>query len=245
MSLIDTHCHIDLYESPEKVANESEEKKIYTIAVTNAPSVFFYTKKICEGKKFVRPALGFHPQLATQKAHELEMFAKLINETNYIGEIGLDGQDKSSDDFKIQVKIFGEILKLCAENGKKILTIHSRMASNEVISLIGKSYPGKIILHWYSGGMKDLDTALDYGFYFSVNYQMTTFNSGKKIIERIPVERILIETDGPFTEYNNQPATPILSREIVQRIQVIKNEGLDVKVTEDIIFDNFKRLLTS
>jgi len=41
-------------------------------------------------------------------------------------------------------------------------------------------------------------------FNFSINYPMTLSESGKKIIERLPIDRIFIETDGPFTALSNQ-----------------------------------------
>jgi TatD DNase family protein len=60
MNLLDTHFHLDLHKQ-SSIAELIEKERIYTIAVTNAPSVFHYTYKIALESKFIRAALGLHP----------------------------------------------------------------------------------------------------------------------------------------------------------------------------------------
>ena len=60
-------------------------------------------------------------------------------------------------------------------------------------------FPGKVILHWYSGSMYILKNAVERGYYFSINHQMILTNNGRKIINQIPMSQILIESDAPFT----------------------------------------------
>lgn len=238
MYLHDTHFHLDLCQNPENMVSSIEKAKVYTIAVTNTPSVFFYTKRITQNTKYLRPALGFHPELAAQRRNEITQFEQLISETRYIGEIGLDNRNKKVDDYSIQKEIFQKILSICADKKDKILTVHSRRASADVISMIGNNFPGKVIMHWYSGSTKDLDIALRYGFFFSINYPMTTSESGKKIIERLPSERILLESDGPFTTLGSQAFDPTMCNEIYDRVS--KSNSL---LSHQILHDNFMNIL--
>lgn len=239
MFLHDTHFHLDLCQNPENMVLQIEGAKIYTIAVTNAPSVFFHTQNITQHAKYIRAALGFHPELAAQRKNEINQFIELINETKYIGEIGLDNQNKTADDYSIQKEIFQKILTVCADKKEKILTIHSRKASSDVISMIGKDFPGKIILHWYSGGAKDLEAALKNGFYFSINYPMTMSESGKKIIERLPPSRILLESDGPFTNLGLKVFDPLIINKVVDKIS-----NINKSINPQILYDNFKNILS-
>ena len=117
----------------------------------------FNTKKLCEGFKYVRPSLGYHPELAFKFNNQLDLFCQLLDETRYIGEVGLDNQRKTTEDFSMQKQIFERIIFACAEKENKILTIHSRKAEKEVISIIGDNFPGKVILHWYSGSLRELE----------------------------------------------------------------------------------------
>ncbi len=237
----DTHFHLDLVDKPEVLADQIEKSCIYTIAVTNSPSVFQFTEKIALGKKYLRAALGLHPELAFQRSHEIDKFIELSILTKYIGEIGLDNFNKAKEDYHAQKKVFEKIIDTCATQKGKILTIHSRKAEGDVLNIIGPNFPGKIILHWYSGNIGNLERAVEYGCYFSINYSMTISAAGKNKIIRIPDDRILIETDGPFTEYKSSPSTPLISRIIMD--QIVKVKKAEGKPLAQVISNNFKTLL--
>ncbi|MCW3070302.1 MAG: TatD family deoxyribonuclease [Bacteroidetes bacterium] len=243
MAFHDTHFHLDLFKNPEETVKKIESAGVYTIAVTNSPSVFFYTKKITEGCKYVKAAIGLHPELAYERKHEVDQLIELLGETRYIGEVGLDNSNKLPVNYETQKVIFKRILQACSDKKNKILTIHSRNAAKDVIDMIGSRFWGKIILHWYSGSIKELERALDYGFYFSINYSMTKSSNGRKIINALPQNRILIETDGPFIEYKKAPATPLMSEIIANEICKIKLES-NIKITPEDIQTNFKDLLS-
>jgi len=243
--LYDTHFHLDLIEDNLGLIQRLEEMKIYTIAVTNLPKLFTHTEKLCEGFKFIRPALGFHPELASQYKSQLSLFRELIGRTRYIGEIGLDNLRKTSQDFKDQKDIFSSILNICAEDGNKILTIHSRRAEKQLISMIGDNFPGKIVLHWYSGSIRELEIALSYGFFFSINYNMTQSVNGVKIIRALPLERILLETDGPFTVFENMPFTPLKTEIIINEIIRIKKSKEQALIIKPLTFYNNLKVLLS
>ncbi|MBQ20566.1 MAG: hydrolase TatD [Flavobacteriales bacterium] len=242
MAYHDTHFHLDLIQSPEKVAEEIENNRIYTIAVTNSPSVFFYTEKIASNKKYIRAALGLHPELAAERHKEVDMFLKLISKTKYIGEIGLDNSNKAPSDYQLQKKVFSQIINACADEGDKILTIHSRKASKDVIDIVGAKFPGKIILHWFSDNLKELERAIDFGYYFSINYNMIHSSNGRRIIDRIPIDRLLIETDGPFTKINGQLSTPISASLITEELVKYKNFRSE-EFEKENLHENFIRLL--
>lgn len=239
----DTHFHLDLFDNPKQILQKIEEAMIYTIAVTNLPDLFDFTHKLTSDTKYVRAALGFHPELCALHMEQLNLFMKKLPLTKYIGEIGLDNYNKTPSDFSAQKKVFERIISSCNEQGGKILTVHSRRAEEEVISIIGRHSTGKVILHWYSGSLKELDRALTYGYYFSINYAMTKSESGKKIISRIPVDRILIETDGPFVKFANAPSTPLIAKIITENVLAMKGQK-SLHTNPNFIEDNFKTLIT-
>lgn len=224
ISLHDTHFHLDLFEKPKEILDQIEKEKIYTIAVTNLPAVFEHTQVLIKGSKYVRAALGFHPELVYQHRNQYEKFLELLQQSRYVGEIGLDNYNKTSLDYVAQRETFESIISACNTSQKKILTVHSRRAEKDVISIIGPNFSGKVILHWYSGSIRELDKALSYGFYFSINYAMTQSETGRKIIARIPMDRILLESDGPFVKIGNQPSTPLVGKLILEEIALLKRQ---------------------
>ena len=87
---MDAHMHFDLYENRDEVLEYIESKKSYTIAVTNLPELFQKYNRIYTNKKFVKIALGFHPELVEEYMNQQVLFRQLVDETRFIGEIGLD-----------------------------------------------------------------------------------------------------------------------------------------------------------
>lgn len=239
--MFDTHLHLDLFSDPKAILDNIETQKIYTIAVTNLPKVFFNTKKLCEGFEYVRPSLGYHPELAFKFSKQLDLFFQLLDETRYIGEVGLDNQRKTIEDFSMQKQIFEKIIFACAEKANKILTIHSRKAEKEVISIIGDNFPGKVILHWYSGSLRELEIALSYGFYFSINSAMTQSKNGLNIIKNIPLDRLLLESDSPFIGVNKESKVPYDVGIVVKQLAILNKCGSDI--LEQKIKNNFGRIL--
>jgi TatD DNase family protein len=199
---LDTHMHFDLYKERNEVLDYIESEKSYSIAVTNLPDLYekylrsFNTVR----RKYVRLALGFHPELAFQFQHQIRKFDDCLSSTKYIGEIGLDFTSKEESYRAAQEKIFKHIIRACNKTGGKILSIHSRRAEKEVFNSLRELTSCSIIMHWYSGPIDLIDEGLQRGYYFSINHQMILSLNGRRIVDYIPINRILFESDAPFTK---------------------------------------------
>lgn len=81
-----------------------------------------------------------------------------------------------------QAKVFDHILSSCENAGGKILSIHSRRATTQVIGRL-LAYPsaGVPILHWFSGSARELDRAIDGNCWFSVNALMLATKKGRSL----------------------------------------------------------------
>lgn len=241
MNYIDTHFHLDLFKEESLLANEIENNKIYTIAVSNAPRVFEHLQKICNDRKYLKAALGYHPEVIPIVGNELSMFENYLTQTKYIGEVGLDYSNSSKEEKYKQIQIFEKILELCNESGGKVLTVHSRRSESDVIDMIGEKFRGKVIMHYYSGNIATLKKAIEYGYYFSVNYSMTQTANGEKIISQIPQNRILTESDGPFVLIDRKKSTPF---NIIQTVsEIAKYYNTTTNQARLLIYNNFKQLL--
>jgi TatD DNase family protein len=207
-SLVDTHCHVDLFPDAQALIRDIERRRIYTIAVTNTPSVFPRLCEMIRGSRYVRPALGLHPELAVERHKELELFPRLLQQTRYVGEVGLDYQTTVEAERAIQRRVLTTIVEQCDTAGNKVVTVHSRRAAEDVVSAFGERFRGKFILHWYSGGTRALKRAVANGAYFSCNTAMVRSSKGRALIADVPRDRILTETDGPFVAIDDAPAEP-------------------------------------
>ncbi|KYG83936.1 deoxyribonuclease [Roseivirga seohaensis] len=205
--MIDTHCHIDLYPNPERLLKKIDRAQITVIGMTNLPSHFEMGFRYVRPYKKIRLALGMHPLHADQHQHEFDGFLRLLQYTSYIGEVGLDFSYEGIRTKDIQIASFKRILNSISGE-RKILSIHSRKAESQVYELLIDHNIQSAIFHWYSGPLKLIDKISESGFYFSINPAMIKSRNGQKIVERIPLENVLTETDGPFIENDGVPIEP-------------------------------------
>ena len=195
--MIDAHCHFDMMPNPEQYIQEAESKGDIIIGMTNLPSHFQMGVNHIKAFKHIRLALGLHPQLASEAMIELPLFDSLVDRTSYIGEIGLDFSRESIGSRDIQIECFRHVLaELRGE--KRIISVHSRKAEKDIISMLKEFQIKNVVFHWYSGPINLINDILSEGYYFSINEAMTKSPHGKKIIEVIPKDRILTETDAPY-----------------------------------------------
>src|SRR3546814_14558216 len=81
----------------------------------------------------MRTALGLHPQIAHERKQELSTFERLIEETRYVGEIGLDGGPEFRAHWRDQTDVFERALAICRAAGSRVLSLHSRRAAGAVL----------------------------------------------------------------------------------------------------------------
>ncbi|MBT2495609.1 TatD family hydrolase [Microbacterium sp. ISL-59] len=207
--MIDFHTHLDLYPEPHRVADEAQKRSIGLLSVTTTPSAWRGTAALGDGLSVVKTALGLHPQLARQRKSELAMFDERLPETNFVGEVGLDGGAENKPFWDDQLQVFQHILQACTAAGGKLISIHSRRAVDPTLRMLG-AHPGSgtPLLHWFSGTRTQLDRASAVGCWFSVNPAMLLGEKGQALLAAMPRDRVVLESDGPFATVNKKPLFP-------------------------------------
>lgn len=241
--IVDMHCHLDLYSDPWEVARKCKNIDAYILSVTTTPQAWLGTLKLGEGNPRIRTALGFHPQLAHKRVHELELFDTILPTARYVGEIGLDGGKEYKEYSKVQLDVFRHILKTVKHAGGRIMSIHSRSNASGVLDELERdSDLGIPILHWFTGNEIELKRAIGLGCWFSIGPAMIQTRRGQVLISRIPRNRILTETDGPFAKIKNQILMPWDS--VLVAPQLARLWGAVVADVENILQENFKNLIS-
>lgn len=199
--MIDFHAHLDLFPNPVAVADECQQRGIGTLSVTTTPSAWPGTSRLAQGRSVVRTALGLHPQLAKERRRELPLFDRYISETDFIGEVGLDGSPEFKAAWADQTHVFDHVLRSCRDAGGKVLSVHSRRATRVVLEVLERNVgAGSIVMHWFSGTQSELIRAIELNCWFSVGPAMLSGLRGRSLASRMPADRVLLETDSPFTQ---------------------------------------------
>ncbi len=245
----DSHAHLD-----DERFSEDREDVIKSLA---GNEVSFYLNPasdiassraaiaLSEKYPFIYSAVGVHPHEAkNMTAHDLEIIEQMLShpKCRALGEIGLDYfYDLSERD--TQVKWFHEQLALAKRLDVPVI-IHDREAHAECLEAVRK-YGNRGVFHCYSGSKEMALDLVKLGFYISFT-GVITFKNAKKfdaIIDALPFERIMIETDSPYLAPEPVRGTrnePKNVRYVAQKIADIK--GVSLEEVASITSENAKRL---
>lgn len=142
-----------------------------------------------------------HPQLISSGYDDIGLFKSLFERSHYIGEIGLDFSREYVQTRETQIKVFREIIKLCEKHGGKVVSLHSLKAVNLMTEILKESKMQKnniYIFHWFTGSIPQLEKVIELGCCFSINPRMLKAKSGIEVVKKVPISRMLLETDVPF-----------------------------------------------
>lgn len=239
----ETHAHYDdkkFDEDRNEILNSLKENNIKYVVNVGADMKSSYDSiKLSQEYDFIYASVGVHPHEARNMKEEdykiLEQWLQ-YDKVVALGEIGLDYYYDFSPR-EVQREVFKKQLKIC-ENITKPVIIHSRDANQEVFDMIKESKVRKGVIHAFSGS---LEMALEYiklGFFIGVGGVLTFKNANKlvNVVENIPLEHILIETDSPYlspvpvrgTRNNSQNLKYIVEK--ISEIKHIERENVE-KIT--------------
>lgn len=242
---VDFHCHLDLYPDHVGIIAECEQARVATLAVTTTPKAWPRNCELAAGSHFVRVGLGLHPQLVHEREQEIVLFERYLPSARYVGEIGLDAGPRFYKSFEAQERVFSRILHACAEQGNKILSIHSVRTASKVIGHLEKSRvldKCQAILHWFTGTAAEARRAVEMGCYFSINEEQLRSAKYRKLVSTLPLNRLLTETDGPFIQCEGIAARPGDVHRAVHEIALIHNVADDA--ARRAIIRNLRSLTT-
>lgn len=184
---LDTHAHL---------ASDIEEQEIRALGAfifATTRSVGEFTKVSARRDLRAVWGVGVHPGLVRfNKAFDAADFAKALSSATFVGEVGLDGSSRvpPSD----QVRVFRAVLAEL-QRQPRIVSIHSSGAHFQLLRELHRTPVDGAILHWWTGSPELTEEAVRMGCYFSTPPAMM---SSLETLKRIPLERILPETDHPY-----------------------------------------------
>ncbi|WP_189384320.1 Qat anti-phage system TatD family nuclease QatD [Advenella faeciporci] len=243
--LVDFHCHLDLYPDHETAVREADEAGVFTLAVTTTPRAWPRNHELAQRTKHVRAALGLHPQLVAEREAEIALWDDYLSETRYVGEVGLDAGPRYYKSMEAQQRVFQHILRRCAGAGDKIITVHSVRAVRAVLEHVEAFLPrsrGKVVMHWFTGTKSEARRAMELGCYFSINAAMLASERHLTMVQAIPLDRLLTETDGPFTRTEDRPSKPSDVASVVEELGRLHR--LPAAHVAKIVRDNLRNLVS-
>lgn len=242
--IIDSHLHInskviqDKQQAIKKVNDDTNIESVINVGLDIETSRECVRLSNRENKFYA--AVGIHPLYIKEENSDWLIRMCFNNDKVVaIGEIGLDASKKNLYQQKINL-----IRQIMIANAVKLpVIIHSNLSNREIINTFENYVKPKFgcVFHGFQQDLEDLKYILDNGYYVSFDGRIV-YKNNKKILEVLnltPLDRFLIETNGPFLNKNDiKEFTNI--RQIISKVAETKN--LSKKEIEYVTNKNVKTL---
>jgi TatD DNase family protein len=234
VGLTDTHAHLcDPAFDPDlgQVLEKAREAGISAVvSVSENLSDALKNLELAARHPMIRPAAGLYPTiLDLDLAREMRDFIRNHRDRLVaIGEIGLDHWKVTSEAAReTQREIFRAFIELAKELDLPV-NVHSRSAGRHAVALLLEAAARKVQLHAFDGKAATALPAAEAGFYFSIPPSVLRSAQKQKLVKRLPLSCLLVETDspvlGPSAQERNEPANVTIAVKAIAEIKGIKEE---------------------
>jgi len=203
--IIDVHCHLEFMKHPDKVIKEAKTKMDAIVtscaAIKHRELTLSFVKK---NPGFVFATLGLSPsEVPNLTMGEINDYVEFIrlNKKNIvgIGEVGLDYHWIKNKEQQKETKFVFEIFIGLANELHLPIVIHSRNAMADVFKSLENARTD-VVLHCFSGSPADLKEAIERKYWISLATIVCKSHTRQRLIGRIPLENLLLETDSPWLD---------------------------------------------
>lgn len=252
--MIDTHIHLnfeDYIDDLETVILDAEKAGVsHMVVIGIDEGSSRLAIELSKQYPSLYASVGVHPSesenMFEMQATSTQFIEAMLKEDKVVA-IGECGIDLYHEDYNLEYQqhVFKEQIEL-AKTYQKPLIIHSRSGVRACIDML-KPYQGHVkgVFHCFNGTQEEADEILELGFYIGVNGPITFKNAkdAKDIAMHVPIERLLIETDGPYLSpepYRGRRNQPSNVKYILKTLAQLKN--MSEAEVDDITTQNAKNL---
>ncbi len=250
---IDSHCHLDfpdLAHSLDELLDKMRENQVthalcVSVNLTDFPRVL----GLAQTHDNLFASVGVHPDYENQIEPDADQLVQLADHPKVIaiGETGLDYY-RLQGDLEWQRTRFRQHIR-AARQCNKPLIIHTRSAAEDTLRIMREEGAGQVggVMHCFTESWEVAQQAIEMNFYISFSGIVTFKNAValKDVAKRIPLNRMLIETDSPYlapVPYRgklNQPAFVLHVAEEIARLRSVNLNEIATATTANF-FKLFK-----
>ena len=247
--IIDIHCHVP--RSPFLPAIREWTEKWEQIGIHSIGSMAMNLNQsrinieLAKEYSLLLSGVGIHPWKVKRNltAEEIEELNILIRSADMVGEIGLDYYFvKKKERYPLQKKVFRELIEMTGK-GRKPSSIHCVGAEQDIYTIITTTSidPCLLSFHWYSGAGSYLRKFSDLGCYFSINPAIAKSKGHQKILEMVPENQWLTESDGNV-KYDGIMGEPTIVKTMVLPT-IARLTHKEVDELKGLVFSNFEMFM--
>jgi TatD DNase family protein len=238
MPFVDSHCHINFPELAANMGDVLEQMRQNEVVSALCVSVnlgdFPQVLALAEQHPHIYASVGVHPDYEGVEEPDVARLVGLAQHPKVvaIGETGLD-YFRLKGDLEWQRERFRTHIRAARESGKPLI-IHTREAAPDTLRIMAeeKAAEASGVMHCFTETWEVAEAALAMGFYISFSGIVTFKNAQqlKDVAQRVPLERILIETDAPYlapVPHRGKLNQPAYVKHVAGEIAMLRGISLD------------------
>lgn len=251
MSFVDSHCHINFRELAENLtevlAKMQQNDVVNALCVSVNLADFPQVLALASHYPHIYASVGVHPDYEQVEEPTVARLVALAQPAKVvaIGETGLDYL-RLSGDLEWQRERFRKHIRAARECAKPLI-IHTRNAAEDTLRIMAEEQAAETggVLHCFTESWEVAQQALDMGFYISFS-GIITFKSArqiKEVAQRVPLDRMLIETDSPYlapVPFRGKLNQPGYVKHVAEEIALLR--GISLAEVGQRTSENFSRL---
>ncbi len=237
--LVDSHCHLDFPELQADLAGVlqrmAESGVTHALTISTTLQTFPSVRAVAMGRANLWCSAGVHPdERRDEREVTVDELVRMADDPKVvaIGETGLD-YFRIEGDAEWQRERFRVHIRAARACGKP-LVIHTRSAAQDTLRVMREEGAQRIggVMHCFTETWEVAEAAMAMGFHISLSGIVTFKNAGalKDVARRLPLERMLVETDSPYlapVPHRGRPNQPAFVRHVAEEIARLREAPLE------------------
>jgi TatD DNase family protein len=236
--LVDTHCHLHdpaFRDLQATLARALEHDVWGVVAVGCDPATNERTLEAATGHaKSVWPALGFHPEWDALTDADLERVEAQVSANHSrivaLGEVGLPwyNLERAADAATLMTRgrqRLGRLLGLAQRFDLPVVIHAPHGAAVGALEALRAAHVERAVFHWHKAPAEVTRAILEAGYFVSVTPEVVYRDRDRELVEMVPLDSLLVESDGPWPymrEFETTPSGPWLVTRVAEEVAKIK-----------------------
>lgn len=251
--MIDAHIHLDHYEEKDRkvlLANLSKHGVEALVTVSFDLSSCIKNHGFSLEDNRIKAAFGFHPEQAIPSIEEIDqLFSWMeehVDQMVAVGEVGLPYYKKRESQESLNYEPYIQLLErfvAFAASTQKPIVLHAVYEDAHIAcDLLEKHHVTKAHFHWFKGDETAIKRLIENGYLISITPDCLYEQEIQQLICKVPIEQMMIETDGPWPfegPFTNQLTEPKMMVQSIIKIAELQNRT--VEETSKILYENTKK----
>jgi len=246
--IIDTHCHLHdpAFADVRETARMSMTQGVYGIVAVgcDAASNELTLTAGATLPKMIYPCVGFHPDRPELGEAELDKVEEQVHANQArlaaIGEVGLPwySLEGASDPATLMTRgraSLDRMLALAAQYDLAVVLHAPHGAAVGALEALERHGIERAVFHWHKAPAEITRAIVAAGYFVSVTPEVVYRERDRDLVERVPLESLLVESDAPWQyggEFTSLPSGPWLAARAAEEVAKIKNTPIDEAMSQ-------------